>query len=49
MKDLVLLHGWGMSRTVFDGLRHELASAVETHALDLPGYGGRASPEPYAV
>jgi pimeloyl-[acyl-carrier protein] methyl ester esterase len=49
MKDLVLLHGWGMSAAVFDGLRRELPAAIRTHALDLPGYGGRASPETYAL
>jgi pimeloyl-[acyl-carrier protein] methyl ester esterase len=49
MKDLVLLHGWGMSAAVFDRLRSELAPACRTHALHLPGYGDRASPQPYAL
>lgn len=46
MKHLVLLHGWGMSRAVFDALAGALAPVCRAEAVDLPGYGGRASPEP---
>lgn len=49
MKQLVLLHGWGMSHVVFDGLSGALASVYCAHAIDLPGYGGGARPEPYTL
>jgi pimeloyl-[acyl-carrier protein] methyl ester esterase len=67
MKDIVLLHGWGMSATVFDVLQRELASRVHavglsdsplrvgissglrTHAVDLPGYRGRATAETHTL
>lgn len=37
---LVCLHGWGLNRHVFDGLRARWAGTVL--ALDLPGHGGCA-------
>ena len=37
MKPLVLLHGWGMTPSVFDGLAAALPSV---RAIALPGYGG---------
>jgi pimeloyl-[acyl-carrier protein] methyl ester esterase len=49
MKDVVLLHGWGMSSAVFDALMRELASTCRAHAVDLPGYCGRTSLEPYTL
>jgi pimeloyl-[acyl-carrier protein] methyl ester esterase len=49
MKDVVLLHGWGMSSVVFDALMRDLAPACRAHAVDLPGYGGRTRPEPYTL
>jgi pimeloyl-[acyl-carrier protein] methyl ester esterase len=48
MKDIVLLHGWGMSSAVFDALRRELAPGCHAQALELPGYGC-ASAEPYTL
>jgi len=35
---LVMLHGWGMNRRVFDPLRTDL-DQFETWAVDLPGHG----------
>jgi pimeloyl-[acyl-carrier protein] methyl ester esterase len=49
VKHLVLLHGWGMSSGVFDVLTGELAPVCRVQAVDLPGYGGRAGPEPYTL
>lgn len=36
---IVLLHGWGMSASVFDSLRDFLAGYREVITVDLPGYG----------
>lgn len=36
---IVLLHGWGMSASVFDTLRDLLAGYREVITVDLPGYG----------
>lgn len=44
--DLVLLHGWGMNASIWDGLARELAAQFRVHAVDLPGYGGSASCDP---
>jgi pimeloyl-[acyl-carrier protein] methyl ester esterase len=49
MKELVLLHGWGMSSAVFERLRRELGPACQVLAMDLPGYGRSASVEPYSL
>ena len=49
MKDLVLLHGWGMSSGVFDPLRRALAPGCHAQAMDLPGYRGSANAEPYTL
>ncbi|MFY8273810.1 pimeloyl-ACP methyl ester esterase BioH [Pseudoalteromonas sp. SSDWG2] len=40
-KQLVLLHGWGMNREVWDLIEPELSFIFdgEVKALDLPGYG----------
>ena len=37
--DLVLLHGWGMNATVWDGLPADLTGAVVQHRIELPGHG----------
>lgn len=37
---LVLLHGWGMGRHVWDGVLPELARSRRVIRLDLPGHGG---------
>lgn len=44
--DLVLLHGWGLQRGVWDALLPHLMG-VRTHALDLPGHGAAAMVAPY--
>lgn len=36
---IVLLHGWGMSASIFDPLRDLLAGSREVITVDLPGYG----------
>ncbi|WP_196804447.1 alpha/beta fold hydrolase [Cellulomonas sp. URHD0024] len=40
----VLVHGIGASHRYFRRLQHELAGRGDTHAVDLPGFGG--SPRP---
>lgn len=47
MKTLVLLHGWGVRPTVFDGLRALLEPHFDTCAPPLPGYDGAPSSKPY--
>ena len=39
MKDLVLLHGWGMHSGVWDEVLPALQARFRVHALDLPGHG----------
>lgn len=39
-RDLVLLHGWAMSRRVWEPVLPGLASACRVHNLALPGYDG---------
>lgn len=41
---LLLLHGIGMGRSIFDGLVEQLGGGIHTVAVDLPGYG--EAPEP---
>lgn len=36
---LILLHGWALDATVWDGVLPLLAADREVHALDLPGHG----------
>ena len=36
---IILLHGWGMSASVFDPLRDVLSHQREVITVDLPGYG----------
>jgi pimeloyl-[acyl-carrier protein] methyl ester esterase len=43
MSAVVLLHGWGLGASVFDGLSRQLAAGSEASALDLPGYGAFAT------
>ena len=38
MQDLVLLHGWAMSRRVWEPVIPRLSEAFRVHNLDLPGY-----------
>ena len=38
-KNVVLIHGWGMHGGLWGKFNELLASAGQTHALDLPGFG----------
>lgn len=49
MTELVLLHGWGLQRAVWDSVVPQLAPAIRTHALDLPGHGAAAMVTPYTT
>lgn len=42
--DLVLLHGWGMNRAVWQPLLERLGDAFRLHLIELPGHGGSAAP-----
>src|SRR6218665_744386 len=49
-KDLVLLHGLGATRAVWDGFaRFARPQHVRVHAFDLPGHGRQPPPADYAV
>jgi pimeloyl-[acyl-carrier protein] methyl ester esterase len=37
----VFVHGWGMSRTIWQPVLEKLPDWIEAHALDLPGHGQR--------
>lgn len=39
VRDLVLLHGWGLNSAVWQPLVAELGSQFRLHLVDLPGYG----------
>lgn len=41
--DLVLLHGWGLHRGVFNPLAESLQAHFRLHLPDLPGYGSNAA------
>ena len=49
MENVVLLHGWGMSSSVFDTLAAQLAHEYAVRALDLPGYDETLTCEPYTL
>lgn len=38
-RDLVLVHGWGMSAGVWEALPAALPGGIETYAVELPGHG----------
>ncbi len=44
-RPLVLLHGWGLNRCVFDALATRLASRFAVLRPDLPGHGRSGAPE----
>jgi len=51
-KEIVLLHGWGMNRQVWQLLEQELQAAVEgqVKSLDLAGFGHAQMPkQPYSL
>lgn len=37
---LVLLHGWGLNRAVWDALKPKLEPEFQVHAVNIPGFGG---------
>lgn len=37
---LVLLHGWGLNRAVWDTTLPALSGQYDVHAIDIPGFGG---------
>lgn len=37
--DLVLLHGWGLNSSIWDGIARELNNRYRLHRIDLPGHG----------
>lgn len=49
--DLVLLHGWGMNRHVWEPILPGLAAHFRLHLLDLPGHGDSswAGTQPYSL
>ncbi|MDX3772700.1 pimeloyl-ACP methyl ester esterase BioH [Chromatiaceae bacterium AAb-1] len=49
-QDLVLLHGWGVNRGVWQHLQQPLTERVNLRTPDLPGFGLSANfPEPYTL
>jgi pimeloyl-[acyl-carrier protein] methyl ester esterase len=49
VKDLVLLHGWGIRGAAFGELSQRLRETCAVLPLDLPGYDGPERPEPYTL
>ncbi|MHB1676148.1 MAG: pimeloyl-ACP methyl ester esterase BioH [Sulfuriferula sp.] len=49
MENLVLLHGWGMHSGVWSATAEHLSASFNITAVDLPGYGGKASIAPYTL
>jgi pimeloyl-[acyl-carrier protein] methyl ester esterase len=48
-RDVVLLHGWGFSGAIWEGLADRLAPRFRVHAPDLPGYGTAPACTPYTL
>ncbi len=42
--NIVLLHGWGSSIKLFEGLIKHLSKNHKVYALDMPGFGGSVEP-----
>jgi pimeloyl-[acyl-carrier protein] methyl ester esterase len=49
IRDVVLLHGWGSSASIWSEFASRFAPDYRAHALDLPGYGAQPRCEPYAL
>lgn len=49
IRDVVLLHGWGFSAAIWEGLARRLAPRFRVHAPDLPGYGAAPACSPYTL
>ena len=41
IKDMVLIHGWGMNAAVWEALPEALTADLRLHPIELPGHGGR--------
>ena len=48
-RDVVLLHGWGITAGVWKDLAPRLAPRYRVRACDLPGYGASPACEPYTL
>jgi pimeloyl-[acyl-carrier protein] methyl ester esterase len=46
IKDLVLLHGWGMHGGVWNPVKERLARRFRLHIVDLPGFGNSTAIKP---
>jgi pimeloyl-[acyl-carrier protein] methyl ester esterase len=46
---LVLLHGWGVNRCVWNHLVQPLSRHFRVHAPDLPGFGGTPAMDAYSL
>lgn len=46
IKDMVLIHGWGMNAAVWEALPETLTADLRLHAIELPGHGRRPWPPP---
>jgi pimeloyl-[acyl-carrier protein] methyl ester esterase len=49
VRDVVLLHGWGMNAAVWKDLAAELSPQYRVRACDLPGYGASPRCAPYTL
>lgn len=47
--DLALIHGWGFSAEVWDGVAEPLSQHFRVHRVDLPGYGGSRHLQPESI
>ena len=48
-RDVVLLHGWGITAGIWKDLATRLAPRYRVHVCDLPGYGASPPCEPYTL
>ena len=48
-RDVVLLHGWGITAGIWKDLAGRLAPRYRVHVCDLPGYGASPPCEPYTL
>ena len=46
-KTIVLLHGWGLDKSSFDGLVHFFCGELSVLAIDFPGFGESDKAEDY--
>ena len=49
VRDVVLLHGWGFSASIWKELAGRLAPRFRAHAPDLPGYAAAPICSPYTL